>query len=517
MAPKKAAGTKRKAKPESESEPEASEASEAQEEADAQDEEASSEDDGDKASTGGVDPSRVRALNDGSLKEGPILYWMSRDQRVNHNWALLHACALAEKHKAPVGIVFNLVPEYLGAGARQFGFMLRGLQSLQSQLSELQIAFHLTRGNPEQTIPKLAQDVKAGALVVDQSPVRIAKKWREDVAKKLGGIPLYEVDAHNVVPVWVASDKREYGARTIRSKIHKQLPKYLKDFPDVSKQAKWKDYPKADWDKVIKEVVDRGKEVPEIDWAKPGQAAAWKALEAFVSSKERIGIFDAKRNDPNQPKALSGLSPYIHFGQLSMQAAALEAIKHKSKFRSGVDAFLEEAVVRRELSDNFCFYEADYDSLSCISDWARNSLEAHKGDKREYTYTWDQFERGETHDELWNAAQHQMVYEGKMHGFLRMYWAKKILEWTQSPEEALDFAIRLNDKWEIDGRDPNGYVGCMWSVGGIHDQGWSERAVFGKIRYMNYNGCKRKMNIEAYVASVNKMVKEAKKKQKFPF
>lgn len=160
-------------------------------------------------------------------------------------------------------------------------------------------------------------------------------------------------------------------------------------------------------------------------------------------------------------------------------------------------AFCEESIVRRELSDNFCYYNKNYDNLKGAYDWAQKTLDDHRKDKRTYVYSRDQLEQARTHDDLWNSAQIQMVKEGKMHGFLRMYWAKKILEWTKTPEEALETAIYLNDRYQLDGRDPNGYVGCMWSIAGIHDQGWREREVFGKIRY---DGCKRKFDVAAFVA-----------------
>ncbi|CAK9015423.1 unnamed protein product [Durusdinium trenchii] len=164
------------------------------------------------------------------------------------------------------------------------------------------------------------------------------------------------------------------------------------------------------------------------------------------------------------------------------------------------EAFIEESVVRRELSDNFCFYNDKYDSLEGAAAWAQQTLKDHAKDKREHLYTMEELEGGKTHDDLWNASQQQMVQEGKMHGFLRMYWAKKILEWSPSPKEALQRSIELNDRYELDGRDPNGYVGCMWSICGVHDMGWKERPVFGKIRFMNYAGCKRKFNVPAFVA-----------------
>ncbi|KAK9864759.1 hypothetical protein WJX84_012411 [Apatococcus fuscideae] len=452
---------------------------------------------------------RIRQLKGGKPGKGPVIYWMSRDQRVHDNWALLRACEIAQGTGAPVVIAFNLVEKFLVAGARQFGFMLRGLKELVPEMDKLNISFFMLRGDPVQTIPKLVKEMDAGALVTDFAAMRIGREWRDGVAKKVS-IPFDEVDTHNVVPVWETSEKRETGARTIRSKIHKKLPEYLTAFPAVPKSAKYDGKVKPDeveWEKVIKEAVEAGKEVPEIDWVKPGANAAVEALKAFLT-KERLGHFTADRNDPNKPEALSGLSPYLHYGQLGAQRMAFDAKQLRSKYKEGVDGFLEESVVRRELSDNYVFYEKNYDKFEAAADWAKISLDKHRDDKREYTYTLEEFEKGETHDELWNAGQMEMVVMGKMHGFMRMYWGKKILEWTKSPEQAIEFSIYLNDKYEIDGRDSNGYVGCMWCCVGIHDQGWGERDVFGKIRYMNYNGCKRKFNIAGYVERIDKLARK---------
>jgi deoxyribodipyrimidine photo-lyase len=197
------------------------------------------------------------------------------------------------------------------------------------------------------------------------------------------------------------------------------------------------------------------------------------------------------------------MSPYFNFGYISVQAAILRvkaAAKENSIPSDAVKSFVEEAVVRRELSDNFCFYNPLYDSLKGASSWAQESLQAHASDKRDYVYSLKDLAQSNTHDDLWNAAQRQLVLEGGQHGFLRMYWCKKVLEWTESPEQALDFGQKLNDRYALDGNDPNGYVGVGWSIMGIHDMGWKERPIFGKIRFMNYNGCKRKFNIPQFVA-----------------
>lgn len=465
-----------------------------------------------------VDPKRVRRLNKGGGTEeppqaqgGPVIYWMSRDQRVQDNWALLYACQQAKMSNAPVAVAFNLVPEYLNAGARQFGFMLRGLRQLEPKLRALNIQFFLLQGNPVETIPKLVKESGASLLVVDYSPLRLGRVWRSEVATTLQGkCPMHEVDAHNIVPVWEASNKREYAARTIRPKINAKLPQFLTEFPRVPEQVA--DWPltappkqEIDWDGLLEDVLKRGAHVPEVTWCKPGEEAGEQALSAFLS-KARLSKYSTGRNDPALPDALSGLSPYFHFGQLAPQRAALEASKLKSQFKASVEGFLEEMIIRRELSDNYCHYVPNYDSLDAAYDWARETLNAHRHDKREFLYSREDLEKGKTHDPLWNAAQLEMTATGKMHGYIRMYWAKKILEWTASPEEAIEISIWLNDKWELDGRDPNGYVGCMWSVAGIHDQGWTERPIFGKIRYMNYAGCKRKFDIEKYCARVSALV-----------
>eukprot|EP01098_Paradermamoeba_levis_P003367 TRINITY_DN1546_c0_g1_i4.p1 TRINITY_DN1546_c0_g1~~TRINITY_DN1546_c0_g1_i4.p1 ORF type:complete len:271 (-),score=59.93 TRINITY_DN1546_c0_g1_i4:6-818(-) len=232
------------------------------------------------------------------------------------------------------------------------------------------------------------------------------------------------------------------------------------------------------------------------EW-KGGEEEAMKRLKTFCD--QRLKIYSDSRNDPTS-KSLSDLSPYLHFGQIASQRAILEAQKLKKISASSVESFVEEIMVRKELADNFCFYNPNYDNLNGANDWAKKTLDDHRKDKREFVYTLKQFELGVTHDDLWNACQLQMVREGKMFGFLRMYWAKKILEWTPDPETALKVAIYLNDKYELDGRDPNGYVGCAWAIMGTHDQGWAERSVFGKIRYMNYQGCKRKFDVEKYVS-----------------
>jgi len=440
---------------------------------------------------------RLRILKEGRDKEGPVVYWMSRDQRVRDNRALAIAQEMALERRSPLGVVFSLAEEFLGAAVRQYGFMLRGLEEVERNLLEVGIPFLLLRGDPGEEVSKFAEENSVCALITDFSPLKAKRSWTGDVVDKLE-IPIYEVDAHNIVPCWRASPKQEYAARTFRPKLKRLLPQFCGDLPDIRVHPHpWEKDEEVDWDRLLRDLkVDLS--VPEVDWIKPGEWAAGMALNRFLRGK--LSSYDRDRNDPTID-GQSNLSPYLHFGMISAARVALEV------YRSGADtvsraAFLEELVVRRELSDNFCFYDSRYDSFDAFPDWAKKTLDDHRDDPREHLYDQKELERGETHDDLWNAAQKEMVLRGKMHGYMRMYWAKKILEWTESPEEALRIAIFLNDRYELDGRDPSGYVGVAWSIGGVHDRAWGEREIFGKVRYMSYKGAKSKFDVASYIDRV---------------
>ncbi len=442
-----------------------------------------------------INPHRINLLQDGEKKHGPVIYWMSRDQRVHDNWALLFAQNLAKENNSELAVVFNLVPDFLEATIRQYGFMLKGLQQMEKELEKYNIPFFLLKGKPEKTISNFIKENNASVIVSDFDPLRIKRVWKRDLAKKIK-IPFYEVDAHNIVPCKYVSQKIEFGAYTIRPKIHKALPEFLDEFPKLLKMKKPEALrpKKIDWEKVKKNLkVDFS--VKEVDWIIPGEKEAKKALRKFIH--KMLDNYDGQRNDPTKD-AQSNLSPYLHFGHISAQRIALEVYKLENHSKS-IEAFLEELIVRRELSDNFCYYNTKYDSFDGFPEWAKKTLNEHRKDKREFIYSLRQFEKAKTHEDLWNAAQKQLTETGKLHGYMRMYWAKKILEWSKSPKDALRISIYLNDKYELDGRDPNGYIGCAWSIGGVHDRAWTERNVFGKIRYMNYNGCKRKFEVGTYI------------------
>jgi deoxyribodipyrimidine photo-lyase len=441
---------------------------------------------------------RARILKEGERTKGPIIYWMSRDQRARDNWALLYAQETALRSKEALGVVFSLVPEFLGAGIRQYEFMLRGLQETEEFLREKQIPFFLIQGTPDIVLPEFVRNRRISAFVTDFDPLRIKKDWKTKITQLID-IPFVEVDAHNIIPCWHASPKQEFAAYTFRPKVKRMLHEFLEPFPSLKKhpipwQAK---IPLTDWGNARKNLkVNR--EVKEIDWIKSGEQAGKRILSRFI--KQKLSNYDIGRNDPNSD-AQSHLSPYLHFGQISAQRIALEVQKASIPDQNR-DAFLEELIVRRELADNYCHYNENYDNFLGFPDWAKKSLDKQRKDKREYIYSYEELEQARTHDVLWNAAQNQMVKTGKMHGYMRMYWAKKILEWTRSPEQAQMAAIDLNDKYELDGRDPNGYTGIAWSIGGVHDRAWFNRAIFGKIRYMSAKGAQSKFDVKGYISKV---------------
>jgi deoxyribodipyrimidine photo-lyase len=442
-----------------------------------------------------VNPARVRMIKQPVRGGDRVAYWMSRDQRCRDNWALIFADDLARKHHAPLAVVFCLVDDFLGATLRAYDFMFKGLEQVSSSLDDKGIPFFLLRGDPRVRVPEFVRANDVGWLVTDFDPLRIKREWKARAASRTEA-GIYEVDAHNVVPCWVASSKQEYGAYTLRPKIQRALPEFLEVFPRLRRRRKtWRGrVPAVRWQRVARDLrVDR--DVRAVGWIGAGEKAALRTLRRFI--RVDLAGYPERRNDISI-EGQSGLSPYLHFGQISAGRVALEVEMSRAPTRSK-EAFLEELVVRRELSDNFCFYNPGYDDVKGFPEWAARTLRDHREDPREYTYSLGQLDAGATHDALWNAAQRQMVTLGKMHGYMRMYWAKKILEWTKSASTAMKFAILLNDRYELDGRDPNGYTGIAWSIGGVHDRAWGERPVLGKVRYMSYRGMTSKFDTAAYV------------------
>lgn len=457
---------------------------------------------------------RILWLSD-TAPESPksVVYIMSRDQRVRDNHALLAAQTEALKYSLPLVVVFNLLPHVGVRAYEQYEFMISGLKQVEAMLSKKGIGFIIQIGPMRETLKSLGKSLQPRSVYFDFSPLHGVRAAQKNATRQLDA-RCAVVDTHNIVPVWVTSDTQEFAAHTIRRKLHRTISEWLVE-PDtiVSHPYSFDTLPEIDWES-IKITLD---DIPKcgIDHGfTSGEDAAQKQLQKFIETG--LDSYAAYRNISTR-NAQSNLSPYLHYGQLSALRIVLDIMKssdhsplllREPKMPSaaelptrddGIDAFIEELVVRRELSDNFCFYSPSYTSLVGIPDWARKTLEKHKNDPREFTYTLGQFEHGKTHDDIWNAAQMQLTKTGKIHGYMRMYWAKKILEWSDSPANALDIAIYLNDHYSIDGGDPNGYVGILWSIAGLHDRPWFERDVYGTIRYMNDSGLKKKFDTAAYV------------------
>jgi deoxyribodipyrimidine photo-lyase len=338
---------------------------------------------------------------------------------------------------------------------------------------------------------------QASMVICDRGYLKIQRRWRDYVAKNLK-CALVQVETDIVVPVEEASLKEEYSAATFRPKITKQLPKFLTKLDDHKPKIYSIEYgyPTIDINSIDNTIAGLkiDETVGEVAFLHGGTSHAKRHLQQFIDHK--LSTYSKCRNDPNA-NGLSNMSPYLHFGQISPLYIALQVL-NKSPLS---ESYLEELIVRRELSINYAFYNERYDSFIGLPEWVKNSLNKHQKDTREYVYTLDVFGKTKTHDSYWNAAQIEMVKTGKMHGYMRMYWGKKILEWSHTPEEAFKVALYLNNKYEIDGRDANGYTGVAWCFG-KHDRPWAERPIFGNIRYMNANGLKRKFDADAYVERI---------------
>ncbi len=454
-----------------------------------------------------IHPARIHQLNDKPARNGGfVLYWMQQSQRAEWNHALEYAVERANDLGLPVAVVFGLMDDYPEATERHYAFMLEGLAETFQTLEKRDIGAFIGRGHPADVALKAGRD--AALIVCDMGYLRHQAEWRARVAEE-AGCEVVEIESDVVVPVETASDHAEYMARTIRPKLLKRLDEFLQPVKTVKPRinANGRELLKG-WSRDIpKSVGARSK-------FKGGTAEVKKRLKRFIAGS--LAVYEAHSNQP-QTDDVSMLSPYLHFGQISPLYIALEIIAARSGDRAysvgrvpshggknPESCFLEQLIVRRELAMNFVWFTPDYDRFSCLPDWAKRSLKNHAKDKREFLYTREQLEQSRTHDPYWNAAMTEMRVTGFMHNYMRMYWGKKVLEWSRSPEEAFETLLAINNKYFLDGRDPNSYAGVAW-VFGKHDTAWAERPVFGKTRYMNAAGLKRKCDIERYVEKVTKM------------
>jgi deoxyribodipyrimidine photo-lyase len=442
---------------------------------------------------------RVQLLNSEKLRDnGYVLYWMQSSARTELNHALEYAIRTANRLNRPLITFFGVSSNYPEANLRHFHFMIQGLQEVKTNLEKKSIPLIVKKSAPLEGILELSRD--AALVVTDRGYTQRLLAWRRELSRKLK-CPFMQVESDIIVPVESASIKEEYAARTIRPKIKKQLETYLKPFEssEVEKEYK-KEVNSSDISNLEAFLsglkIDRS--VKPVIHYKAGTSNAKARLIRFLD--EKLDEYPDKRNDPSE-NFQSNLSPYLHFGQISPLEIAFMVKKTESP---GVEAFLEELIVRRELAINYVTYNPDHGSFSGLPNWAKKTLIEHRDDSRVIQYSLKELEEAETHDPYWNAAQNEMMKTGKMHGYMRMYWGKKILEWTQNPQDGFNIALYLNNKYELDGRDPNSYAGVAWCFG-KHDRPWKERRIFGKIRYMNSKGLERKFNIGQYVKNVNRL------------
>ena len=446
-----------------------------------------------------IQPERIEPLNNQTPKDRRyVLYWMQAAQRAEDNHALEHAIALANRHQKPLLAAFSLTDQFPEANLRHYAFMLEGLRDVNKAMTQRRIPFVAVKGDPAANIIHLSK--QADAVVVDEGYLRVQRQWRRAVAEAID-CPLHEVTTNLIVPVEAATDKENFSAGTLRPRIQRQLGTFLTPLkPEKLRHTTLDEkIPKRiDLDDPnLLDTLKLDRSVSVSPFFKGGTVQAHKRLNLFLQKK--LDRYTLDRNDPLLD-CQSNLSPYLHFGQISPLTIALAAQNLDSP---GKDSFLEELIVRRELSHNFVYYNPGYDDFEkALPPWALRTLNFHAKDKRDYRYTRDQLETAQTHDPAWNAAQREMVLTGKMHNYMRMYWGKKILEWTTTPQQAFDWAIYLNNKYELDGRDPNAFAGVAWCLG-KHDRAWAQRPVFGKVRYMNAAGLKRKFDVAAYIQMID--------------
>ena len=451
-------------------------------------------------------PARLQLLTDYPPRPNKkyILYWMQQSQRTRYNHALEYAIHRANLLNLPAVICFGLTDNYPEANARHYYFLLQGLKDIAANLKKRNILFVVKKGSPENVAAHYAKD--AALVVTDRGYLRHQKQWRSDLAQSCNHSQtlLIQVESDAVVPVEVASNKPEYAARTLRPKIRRHLSEFLKPLPKQSPRHSsvhlkiQSDVDPTNPDATLKNLKIDHTIKPVPHFFTGGENAAQSRLTAFI--KSHLKSYATDRNEPAN-NATSHLSPYLHFGQISPLEIALK-IKAATK---NAEVFLEELIVRRELSFNFCHFTENYDSYEALPAWARKTLLDHAADPRPILYTRDQLQSARTHDPYWNAAQTEMSQTGYMHNYMRMYWAKKILEWSNTPQEAFITTQHLNNSLFVDGRDPNAYASIAWTYG-QHDRPWGpQRKIFGTVRYMNAAGLKRKFDMEAYITRINSL------------
>jgi deoxyribodipyrimidine photo-lyase len=432
-----------------------------------------------------------------------VVYWMQRAQRGVDNHAVDVAARAANALGLPLVAYFAGSADYVRSTLRQVAFLQQGLADVEEDLAARNISFVLRNG-PGERVERLLEDVRAAMVVSDEDPMRGPERRRGELARRVR-IPFWTVDADVVAPSKLM-ERAQYGAYTIRPRLYRLLPEFMVAYENPRAEWEWK-RPKGFRADSVQQEMTRGwrrldRSVQPVEAWVGGTRAAMKRLKHFTG--KLLKDYERDRNRP-EVDGTSALSPYLRFGHvgpLTIALAVERAARRDASLRTARDAYFNELIVWRELAVNFVRYTPGYDAADCAEAWAEKTIAEHARDERERIYTRAQLERAETHDELWNAAQTQMVRHGWMHNVMRMYWAKKILEWTPSVATAVRYAVHLNDKYELDGRDPNGYAGIAWAMLGKFDRAWGERPVFGKIRYMSGASTGRKFDSRRYIERV---------------
>lgn len=454
-----------------------------------------------------IDETRIHRLGAPQPVSAPyVLYLMQQSQRTRFNHALEYAARQANALGLPLLTGFGLMDGYPEATHRHYHFMMEGLCNVAKNLEKRKIGFSILGGTPPEAARKLGS--RAALIVCDRGYLRHQRLWRKEIAAT-APCPVVEVESDVVVPVACASGKREYAARTLRPKIEGIMDRYLVGLSPTPLQNP---FPPAllPRDRIdpcagVPPHVTCGGTVGPVKRFKGGEKEAQKRLRRFITKV--LPRYATHRNKPEE-NAISELSPYLHFGQLSPLDAALAASQGGTDTPEAVAVFLEELIVRRELAVNYAWFEPGYNDFQAAApNWAKETLAA-RGMKTDL-YTLEQLTACDTHDPYWNAAMAEMVHTGFMHNYMRMYWGKKILEWHRDAEKAYQTAIYLNNRYFLDGRDPNSYAGVGW-IFGLHDRAWPSQPGFGKVRSMKASGLKRKCNIEGYVQRVAKLVRAEK-------
>jgi deoxyribodipyrimidine photo-lyase len=429
-----------------------------------------------------------------------VVYWMQRAMRIHQNPALDVAIDAANLLSLPVVVFFSVIPNYPNANLRHYHFLQQGLRDVEEDAKERGVGFVLRR-YPDNSLERFLEEVDAALLIGDENPCREPERWRRVLARRLK-LPYWTVDADVIVPSAVFG-RNYFLLQHMRPHLKKELPKFLVASHNSKSQHTWNPPKSLHSESLAHDITagfkDLDRTIKPVDTFTGGTHAARKRLENFV--QHGLKDYDEKRNHP-EVKGTSRLSPYLHFGNIGPLAVALaveDAVAKGRVSHAARDRFLDQIIAWRELSVLFVKYNDNYDNWESAEPWARQTLLEHAGDSRPSRYTFEQLERAETHDDLWNAAQREMTETGWMHNYMRMYWAKMILEWAPDPARAYEWAVILNDRYQLDGRDPNGYAGIAWAIVGKHDRPWFNRPVFGLVRPMSAASTAKKFDAQAYI------------------